>query len=241
MSITLTALSPRPLPASFLLTIDSAKILLDCGTLDHAPEQLGSNEHDSDPATAATTAAAVQVYLETLRQLAPTLNLVLLSHPLLSSLGLLPWLRSKCDLRCPVYATLPTREMGKWAVDEWVQARSHAELNKAQQEDSNNRQQQQQQQQPGSTTTKQAPGNKRRKLKSQQSSSQQDALVTLDTVEPANGSHQDDDDHDNDDGNDSNPWEVAWKVTAKEIRETFLAVNAVRWTQPVHLSGQCLV
>ena len=33
------------------------------------------------------------------------------------------------------------------------------------------------------------------------------------------------------------PWDVVWKVSKKEIRDAFLAVNAVRWTQPVHLSG----
>lgn len=238
MSITLTALAPAPFPPSYLLTIDSAKILLDCGTLDHAPEQLEPTTSNKDN-IAAPDHAAVTRYLDTLRQLAPTLNLVLLSHPLLSSLGLLPWLRANCDLRCPVYATLPTREMGRWAVEEWVQARSAAERNQAKE-----------QLVASTTATANGPsssnsnGNKKRKVRAKPvTTNGLDADTTHDgensmavdgktlgdatTTRPGDTEQQDTD-----------PWEVAWKVTAKDIRESFLTVNAVRWTQPVHLSGQ---
>mgnify|MGYP001579523618 FL=1 len=190
--ITLTPLSgPFPSPPSYLLTVDGANILLDCGAYDHSPE------FPSSSSSASSTAA----YLQKLKDLAPTLNLVLLTHPLLGSLGLLPWLKARCELRCPVYATLPTREMGRWAVEEWVEARSGEERN-------------------GANEVVKDAGAKKRKGKGKEVVSE----VAVTEVE-----------EDVDEGKD--PWDVVWKVSKKEIRDAFLAVNAVRWTQPVHLSG----
>ncbi|KAL8287338.1 hypothetical protein RQP46_003790 [Phenoliferia psychrophenolica] len=33
------------------------------------------------------------------------------------------------------------------------------------------------------------------------------------------------------------PWDQVWKISTTEIRDAFLSISAVRWTQPVHLSG----
>lgn len=212
MSITLTPLSgPFPSPPAYLLTVDSAKILLDCGVFDALPEFSSSSSPSSSEAATA--------YLSTLRDLAPSLNLVLLTHPLLSSVGLLPWLKARCGLRCPVYATLPTREMGRWAVEEWVEARSLHEKNEAREI----------LKKVGANGTTNGPPSKRRKGKEVEElllPVEEDVKMepTEDEVEGATEEEK-------------NPWDVVWKLTLKEIRDAFLSVNAVRWTQPVHLSG----
>lgn len=46
-------------------------------------------------------------------RLAPTLSLVLLSHSPLNYLSLYPYARAHWGLKCPVYATQPTVEMGR--------------------------------------------------------------------------------------------------------------------------------
>lgn len=46
-------------------------------------------------------------------RLAPTLSLVLLSHSPTRYLGLYPYARAHWGLKCPVYATQPTVEMGR--------------------------------------------------------------------------------------------------------------------------------
>lgn len=46
-------------------------------------------------------------------RIAPTLSLVLLSHSLLNYLSLYPYARAHWGLKCPVYATQPTVEMGR--------------------------------------------------------------------------------------------------------------------------------
>lgn len=191
---TLTPLSNFPLPSSYLLTIDSAKILLDCGASDI------STEFNSTSATRESTLK----YLHTLKELAPTLSLVVLTHPLLNSLGLLPWLRSKCGLRCPVYATLPTREMGRWAVEEWVEQRSSQEKNESR-----------------NVAKGEATGGNANKKRKGKAKEELDAIMAIE--EKYEG---------------VDPWDVVWKVSRKDITDAFLSVNAVRWTQPVHLSGK---
>lgn len=203
MSITLTPLAPPHHPPTYLLTVDSAKILLDCGTFDHSPSP-------SPAATNTSQATATAAYLATLRDLAPTLSLVLLTHPLLTSLGLLPYLKAKCGLRCPVYATLPTREMGRWAVEEWVEQRSEAERNEGR----------------DIVVAKAVEGKKGRKGKAREAEVKEAEMEFEVEVKEHKEMNEETD-----------PWDVVWKVTTKEIRDAFLTVNAVRWTQPVHLSG----
>lgn len=48
-----------------------------------------------------------------IHRLAPTLSLVLLSHSPLNYLSLYPYARAHWGLKCPVYATQPTVEMGR--------------------------------------------------------------------------------------------------------------------------------
>ncbi|GAA6030255.1 hypothetical protein JCM8097_009012 [Rhodosporidiobolus ruineniae] len=242
MSITLTPLSSFPLPPTYLLTVDTAQILLDCGAFDKSleanlpssPSSSSSDVSSEPPAT--PTDADVAAYLARLRDLAPSLNLVLLSHPLLTSLGLLPWLRARCGLRCPVYATLPTREMGRYAVEEWAEARSAAERNEVRE-----------MQKVMAGTGKEAAGadgKKKQKKGKGKAKEVQPAEGDVEmkqeeslAMEATQSSAVDGASKDEDDAADKDPWGQAWKLTTQEIRDAFLAINAVRWTQPIHLTG----
>ena len=90
-----------------LLTIDKTRILLDCGWTD-----------SFDPAI-----------LEPLRAIAPTIDIVLLSHPDLEHVGALPLLLSKW--RCPahVYSTLPVNRMGQMFLYDAYLSRTAADAN----------------------------------------------------------------------------------------------------------------
>jgi len=231
MSISLTPLAgPFPCPPAYLLTVDNAQILLDCGVYDRSPEpNLPSSSTSSSRPPPQPTNEQVTAYLNQLRQLAPHLSLVLLSHPLLTSLGLLPWLRARCGLRCPVYATLPTREMGRYSVEEWVEARSAAERNEARQTDK----------------AKKNDAGKHKKGKGKEKDitvqAGNDVLnMKEEEIEPLDSMAIDSDPTKAVADGDRDPWDQVWKLTGQEIREAFLAINAVRWTQPVHLSGQLL-
>ncbi|KAK1925358.1 beta-lactamase-like protein [Papiliotrema laurentii] len=101
--ITLTPLSSSAAsssssePVCFLLELDEARILLDLGQRDYrASAQQTSWEYE-----------------EKVRELAPTLSLVLLSHSPSTYLSLYPYARAHWGLTCPVYATQPTVEMGR--------------------------------------------------------------------------------------------------------------------------------
>ncbi|KAK4049853.1 hypothetical protein OIV83_003909 [Microbotryomycetes sp. JL201] len=243
MSIQLTPLAPWPLPPTFLLAVDNALILLDAGAFDSEPElglPSGTSTGDNDIAFKQQLDRATEQYLARLKHLAPTLSLVVLSHPLVSSVGLLPWLRSRCDLRCPVYATLPTREMGRWAVQEWVDARSSAERNQARSAVLSKQAAQAAAGKKRRTTTAHAKQSGGAEADAQgafaANSDRDNAAMAIDDsdtnavarIANSDAAHSDDRD---------DPWDAVWKVSPQEIRDAFLAVNAVRWTQPVHLGG----
>ncbi|RXK41628.1 cleavage and polyadenylation specificity factor subunit 2 [Tremella mesenterica] len=101
--ITLTPLSSSATssstsePLCYLLEVDDARILLDMGQSDY---------------TAASSHSSYE-YENKVRELAPTLSLVLLSHSQTRYLSLYPFARARWGLQCPVYATQPTVEMGR--------------------------------------------------------------------------------------------------------------------------------
>lgn len=55
-------------------------------------------------------------------RIAPTIDLVLLSHSTLAHLGLFPYAYARLGLRCPIYATLPVQAMGRTSVLEAVES-----------------------------------------------------------------------------------------------------------------------
>ncbi|WVO19165.1 uncharacterized protein IAS62_000443 [Cryptococcus decagattii] len=101
--ITLTPLSASAAetspsePICYLLELDDARILLDMGQRDYR----------------ASAQQSRWGYEEAVRDLAPTLSLVLLSHSSSNYLSLYPYARARWGLTCPVYATQPTVEMGR--------------------------------------------------------------------------------------------------------------------------------
>ncbi|KAJ1979897.1 hypothetical protein H4R35_001336 [Dimargaris xerosporica] len=92
-------------PRCYLLEIDSVRILLDCGTTDAL--------HDT-----ATNS---------LRQLAPKVDVVLLAHPTVEHLGAYVYAYMHLGLRCPVYATLPVQNMGSLTVKDMLLSRRDTE------------------------------------------------------------------------------------------------------------------
>lgn len=55
------------------------------------------------------------------RRIAPTIDLVLLSHGDLAHVGLYPYAYSRLNLKSPAYTTLPVQAMGRIAVTEDVE------------------------------------------------------------------------------------------------------------------------
>ncbi|WWC70688.1 uncharacterized protein I206_104639 [Kwoniella pini CBS 10737] len=84
-------------PICYLLELDEARILLDLGQRDYR----------------SSASQKSWEYEEKVRELAPTLSLVLLSHSPTTYLSLYPYARARWGLTCPVYATQPTVEMGR--------------------------------------------------------------------------------------------------------------------------------
>ncbi|KIM46373.1 hypothetical protein M413DRAFT_17042 [Hebeloma cylindrosporum] len=105
-------------PLSYLLQIDDVRILIDCGSPDWSPEpspfDKSATENEDQP-------PAYAEYTETLQKLAPTIDLVLLSHGDLAHSGLYPWAYSRWGLKAPAYSTLPVQAMGRIAVTEDVE------------------------------------------------------------------------------------------------------------------------
>jgi cleavage and polyadenylation specificity factor subunit 2 len=96
--------------------------------------------------------------------------------------------------------------MGRWAVEEWVEARSREERNSANEVD-------------------EGKGKGKGKGK--------DKMILDDQLkEEERGTMEE-----RVEGEGLDEWSRVWQVSKKEIRDTFLSVNAVRWTQPIHLSG----
>lgn len=196
-------------PASaFLLELDGARILLDCGTRDRPAEDLDGT------ADRVEAEARQRTYLDELVKLGPTLDLVVLTHPLLDRLGALPFLKARGGLRCPVYATLPVKEMGRWAVHEWCQQRRLEEDAGSPADGEGGRTDQ------GDLPDK-PRASKKRKLQDVQMQRPEDPATTM--RDAAGRSAEDGD--------------ALWKVSFDEVQAAFDSIIGIRYSQPVHLSG----
>ncbi|KAH7931204.1 hypothetical protein BV22DRAFT_1190509 [Leucogyrophana mollusca] len=121
--ITFTPLSgaartSRTVPLAYLLQVDDVRILLDCGSPDWSPEEpsLGIKPEDVEKVP-----YHWEEYCEALRQCAPTVDLVLLSHGDLAHAGLYAYAYSHWDLKAPAYSTLPVQAMARIATTEDVE------------------------------------------------------------------------------------------------------------------------
>lgn len=123
-----SAHSQNTSPLAYLLQVDDVRILLDCGSPDWRPEP-------SFPAE------SYEKYCQTIKQcvphallclvlgrkfipiqrIAPTIDLVLLSHGDLAHAGLFPYAFCRWDLRAPCYSTIPVQATARIAVTEDVE------------------------------------------------------------------------------------------------------------------------
>ncbi|KAJ8507662.1 hypothetical protein ONZ45_g9987 [Pleurotus djamor] len=100
-------------PLCYLLQIDDVRILLDCGSPDWCPEP---NESTLSPGE-----YPWESYCNSLREICPTIDLVLISHGDLAHSGLYPYAYSRWNLTAPAYTTLPVQAMAKIAASEDVE------------------------------------------------------------------------------------------------------------------------
>ncbi|EIM88077.1 uncharacterized protein STEHIDRAFT_94995 [Stereum hirsutum FP-91666 SS1] len=102
------AKSDRLVPLAYLLQVDDVHILLDCGSPDWCPEfDDGLN-----------VSAHWETYCQSLKEAAPTIDLVLLSHGDLAHSGLYPYAYARWGLKAPAYSTLPVQAMARIAATE---------------------------------------------------------------------------------------------------------------------------
>ncbi|ORX87994.1 Metallo-hydrolase/oxidoreductase [Anaeromyces robustus] len=87
-------------PLCYLLEIDEAKILLDCGWYDTFDEEL----------------------LKPLSEIANKIDAILLSHADIEHIGALPYAMSKFNMSCSIYATIPVQNMGQMCLYDAVQS-----------------------------------------------------------------------------------------------------------------------
>ncbi|KAG5648901.1 hypothetical protein DXG03_000250 [Asterophora parasitica] len=111
------ARSSQTKPLAYLLQVDDVRILLDCGAPDWTPEPA----HTIIPDGAEEPSYHWETYCNALRECAPTIDLVLLSHGDLAHTGLYPYAYSRWGMKAPTYTTLPVQAMGRIAVSEDVE------------------------------------------------------------------------------------------------------------------------
>ncbi|XP_047136980.1 cleavage and polyadenylation specificity factor subunit 2 isoform X1 [Hydra vulgaris] len=87
-------------PLCYLLQVDEFKFLLDCGWDENLSQDV----------------------IENIKRHAHSIDAVLLSHPDIYHLGALPYLIGKCNLNCPVYATIPVYKMGQMFLYDFYQS-----------------------------------------------------------------------------------------------------------------------
>ncbi|KAK4320479.1 hypothetical protein Pmani_008645 [Petrolisthes manimaculis] len=93
-------------PHCYLLTVDDFTFLLDCGW---------DEKFDKS-------------YIDRLANVVPRVDCVLLSYPDPLHMGALPYLVSKCQLNCPIYATVPVFKMGQMFMYDWFQSHHNYDL-----------------------------------------------------------------------------------------------------------------
>ncbi|KAF5333487.1 hypothetical protein D9611_002645 [Ephemerocybe angulata] len=120
------ARSTSTTPLSYVLQVDDVRILLDCGSPDWMQEPSPFSENMQTDEESSTP--PWQEYCDKLKKVAPTIDLVLLSHGDLAHCGLYPWANTHWGLKAPAYTTLPVQAMGRIAVTEDVEG-LRAEIN----------------------------------------------------------------------------------------------------------------
>ncbi|KAN0126510.1 Beta-lactamase-like protein [Russula decolorans] len=107
------AKSSRTSPLAYLLQVDDINILLDCGSPDWCPEPTSSENGGENK-------FPWEQYCDNLKGIAPSVDLVLLSHGDLPHSGLYPYAYSRWGLKAPAYSTLPVQAMARIAATEEI-------------------------------------------------------------------------------------------------------------------------
>ncbi|KAI0048061.1 hypothetical protein FA95DRAFT_1558455 [Auriscalpium vulgare] len=110
-----SAHTSRTVPLAYLLQVDDVKILLDCGSPDWCPEPSSSAVKEED---IEANEYHWEQYCQRLKELAPSIDLVLLSHGDLAHSGLFAYASSRWGLKAPAYSTLPVQAMARIAASE---------------------------------------------------------------------------------------------------------------------------
>lgn len=113
------ARSARTIPLAYLLKVDDVQILLDCGSPDWCPERASSSAVKEEDL--AESSFHWEQYCQALKEHAPNIDLVLLSHGDLAHSGLYPYAYAHWGLKAPAYTTLPVQAMGRIATTEDVE------------------------------------------------------------------------------------------------------------------------
>ena len=100
----------QPKALAYLIEIDQVRVLLDCG----APESFDFRGMHAAPGPDALHGTLPEI----LARIAPTIDLVLLTHASTANLGLYAYARARLGLLCPAYTTLPVQAMGRLGMHE---------------------------------------------------------------------------------------------------------------------------
>ncbi|KAH8113222.1 cleavage and polyadenylation specificity factor subunit [Phellopilus nigrolimitatus] len=109
----------KTVPLAYLLQVDDVRILLDCGSPDWCPEYFNPAEAES---STSQDHFGWDDYCKALKEYAPTVDLVLLSHGDLSHSGFYAYAYAHWGLRAPTYTTLPVQAMARMAAIEEVES-----------------------------------------------------------------------------------------------------------------------
>ncbi|TFK55437.1 hypothetical protein OE88DRAFT_1651747 [Heliocybe sulcata] len=111
------ARSSKTIPLAYLLQVDDVRILLDCGSPDWCPEASSSAVKTED---IEERVYHWEQYCDALKECAPSVDLVLLSHGDLAHSGFYAYAYARWGLKAPAYTTLPVQAMGRIAAAEDV-------------------------------------------------------------------------------------------------------------------------
>lgn len=152
----------QPKALAYLLQMDDVRVLIDCGCpedflfsgITELPSAVGKQKAETAEPESSAMAQQRQEQLSELdvdrfrsapldtllKELAPTIDLVLLSHSSLDHLGLYAYAYAHLGLRSLVYATMPVQSMGKLTVLEAVQTwRSEVDIEQESKESASSR------------------------------------------------------------------------------------------------------
>ena len=115
---------PHSAALAHVLQVDDCRLLLDCGWREEEEEEEGKGEALTEAEGGAEEDKEENQLVASLREVAPSIDAVLLSHALSTTAGLLPLAFAKLGLDCPVYAATPVADLGLLALTDALVAQA---------------------------------------------------------------------------------------------------------------------